>query len=415
MRLLVRMPTRSRPHQAIHALSLYRDFAGTDVRIEVVLDEDDPSMLSSQVLQRLVGLDCIVTVGKHRSKVEAVNGGRVNDWDVLLLASDDMHPVEGSNYAKRIIEEFDRHWPHLDGALYFNDGHQGDGLCTLPILGRRLYDQFGYVYEPEYQSLFSDLEQTGLLKAMGRLTYVDEKLIEHVHPCWGLAAVDGLYRRNNAFDAVDKATFVSRTARRQERAQWGWCAPPMWFSILIATLPSRRKKLDRLLEHLYAQTAQFPREIEIVIDSDDKLSVGTKRQRLLTKAKGHFIAFVDDDDWVPHNYCRRIVTAIKDNPDADCLSLQGIITTDGARPEAFSHALVNGREWFSDHRGHFRPPNHVSPVRRELALAAGFMDMRWAEDHDYSQRLFPFLKTETSTGDEPLYLYWFDSKKKKGT
>ena len=99
-RVLVRMPTRDRPAQALHALAAYRSMAGLPVAIEVVVDCDDRKMLSSEVLQRLCALDAVVTVGQHRSKVEAVNGGRVENWDILILASDDMIPI-ADGYADR--------------------------------------------------------------------------------------------------------------------------------------------------------------------------------------------------------------------------------------------------------------------------------------------------------------------------
>jgi hypothetical protein len=70
---------------------------------------------------------------------------------------------------------------------------------------------------------------------------------------------------------------------------------------------------------------------------------------------------------------------------------------------------VQYREWFTDSAGvHYRSPNHLNPVRRELALEAGFpAKIYHGEDHEFSRRLLPLIKSETSAGSDPLYHYWF--------
>ncbi|HKW48705.1 MAG TPA: glycosyltransferase family A protein, partial [Gemmatimonadaceae bacterium] len=324
-RLLIRLPTRDRPNQALAVVEKYRAMAGCAITIEVIVDFNDLTMLRAEILQRLDALECIVTVGNHQNKIEACNGGEVRDWDILMLASDDMVPVV-DGYAVRVIEAMHEHWPHLDGAIFFNDGKQRKELCTLPILGRRLYDQFGFVYAPQYESLFCDREQTELLTAMGRLTYVNEVLIEHRHHVWGRAEIDALYRRNDAREATDRRTYEMRADHRRRDAQWAFGSPPMWLSIGICTLPERQKQLERLLYRLYTQIKwSAPRGVEILVDDRKDVTIGEKRQALLERALGHFIAFIDDDDSVAYNYIFRIIHALKTEPDADCVALNGII------------------------------------------------------------------------------------------
>lgn len=423
-RLLVRMPTRGRPALALEALAAYRNKAGCAVQIEVVIDSDDETMQSAEVLQRLHALECTVTSEFYLSKIEAVNGGRVKEWDVLLLASDDMVPV-ADDYALRVLAAMEQHWPHLDGALYFDDGFQGRGLCTLPIIGRRLYNQFGYVYHPHYKSLFCDLEQTELWTQLGRLTYVDEKIIEHRHHIWGKAEIDATYERNDALEGVDKETYERRKALCQPHAQWRFDAPPLWLSILICTVPERKKQLNQLLENLWLQNETLigsdmvsfkswnrmrsSRSVEICVD-DGAGTIGEKRQRLLERAKGHFVAFVDDDDLPARDYVARMVQALVANPTVDCTSLEGIITTDGALPQRFQHSIQH-TEWKTEGDVYVRPPNHLNAIRRELALQVGFVSKNHGEDHDFSMRLRPLLKTEASTGDSPLYYYFYNSNK----
>jgi hypothetical protein len=398
--LLVRMPTRGRPAQALEVLACYRALSGIPVTIEVVIDADDETMLRAEVLQRLRALDCVICVGHHASKVEAVNGGRIENWDILLLASDDMVPV-AEGYAAVARNALVDNFPLLDGCVYFDDGYQHDNIVTLPIMGRRLYDHFGYVYHPAYKSLWCDQEQTDVLRAMGRLAYVNKVLIEHRHHVTGLSKVDETYKRNDALWEEDKAVYERRKLARVRE--------PLRLSVLICTLPSRSALLDKLVDELYAQADSEGWDIEVIVDSRTNITVGAKRQALLERSRGDYVCFVDDDDWIAHDYVGRICRAIISELSPDCIAISGVMTTAGAVPEPFYNSIAN-TEWHSKDGAHYRTPTHLSPVKRELALQAGFSSMSYGEDHDYSQRLRPLLKTEASTGRAPLYFYFYQPK-----
>src|SRR5271165_925930 len=87
----------------------------------------------------------------------------------------------------------------------------------------------------------------------------------------------------------------------------------MILSILIATMTSRRDKFSLLMGHLQKQKTQG---VEIIANCDDgQLSIGTKRQILLSQAQGKYVCFIDDDDWVPENYIANILSAVETNPD----------------------------------------------------------------------------------------------------
>lgn len=413
--LLVRMPTRGRPEQAIRVLERYRSMAESHVKIEVVMDADDSTMNCGPVLQRLCDLDCVITIGHHKSKIEAVNGGRVDDWAILVLASDDMWPVvEG--YDQRIIADMHKHFPLLDGALNYDDGynksHRRDGkpvLNTLPIMGRHLWEQFGYVYEPKYKSLYSDDEFTEVMTRMKRMVFIDEDvLIEHRHPAAGKVALDVIYKHNDRLAPADRKLFEERQAR-------GFDVPEVLLSILICTVPERADMLRRLVDWLRWQMRQYPRQVEICVDDRVGVSVGEKRQTLLERAIGKYIAFVDDDDWVASDYVSRILAAyvkyeyayrIERPGGPDCVSLVGEMTTDGGSSERFEHSLKYSK-WETIDGVHQRSPNHLNMVKRELALKVGFTAKNVGEDHDYSMRLRPLLETEVSSGEAPLYFYLF--------
>lgn len=176
---------------------------------------------------------------------------------------------------------------------------------------------------------------------------------------------------------------------------------PLRLSVLIATMPNRRESYKRLLESMGYMIKSYP-NVEIITDDSMDYNIGVKRNKLLQKAKGDYIVFCDDDDLVSFNYIDYIFRAIKDNPD--CIAINGIITTNGQNERKWFISKEYGK-WYTGPDGtYYRTPNHISPVKRELALQAGFPEISFGEDAEYSRRLLPLLKTE-SIITEPIYHY----------
>lgn len=160
-------------------------------------------------------------------------------------------------------------------------------------------------------------------------------------------------------------------------------------SILVCSLASRADKLQRLMNALQPQIND---DIEIVIKTDSgEIQIGKKRNLLLAEAKGNYVSFVDDDDLVSNDYVKKIIDAISSKPD--CCGLQGIITFQGQTPKMFIHSLKY-KEWFEQNNIYYRCPNHLNPIKRELALQVKFPETSFGEDRDFSTRLLPLLKEE---------------------
>lgn len=176
----------------------------------------------------------------------------------------------------------------------------------------------------------------------------------------------------------------------------------MILSILICHLKERKLLLDRLMKRVESQIVGMPVEILIEADSGE-MTTGAKRNILLSKATGSYICFVDDDDMVCPEYCEKIITALKTNPD--CTSLCGVLYRDHMEPRLFFHSIKNGQKWFEKDRHYYRPANHLNAVRRDLALQVKFPDITHGEDRVYSEKLFPLLKTEAAI-DGVIYEYY---------
>lgn len=162
-------------------------------------------------------------------------------------------------------------------------------------------------------------------------------------------------------------------------------------SILIPTLDSRKESLDQLQATLNAQKTDV---VEIVVVSDSgQMSIGQKRNMLLSQSRGQYVAFVDDDDMVPPDYVSRIMKALESNPD--CTSLTGRITFSDGYSRPFIHSLRYDK-WIDDHEGkvYYRPPNHLNAIRRDLAVKVGFPSWNSGEDRYFSHHIRPMLKRE---------------------
>lgn len=163
---------------------------------------------------------------------------------------------------------------------------------------------------------------------------------------------------------------------------------PIELSILIATMPARKEKLAHLRQVLDGQLTD---EVEVITDSSMFYNIGAKRNKLLQMASGTYIVFCDDDDSIALDYIEKILEACK--ADCDCIGISGIITVNGAN-EMNWHISKDYQDWFQREKVYYRTPNHISPVKRELALKAMFPEIAFSEDYEYSMRLLPMLKTE---------------------
>ena len=132
-------------------------------------------------------------------------------WDILVLVSDDMVPIVDS-FDNVIVDLMSKHFPDTDGALHFNDGLFGqDRTITLSIMGRKMYERFGYIYHPDYKSFYCDNEFTDEVRRLDRVIYDPRVIIKHL---WtgGPNSADELYRRNTEMGAPDEATYKRRLA-----------------------------------------------------------------------------------------------------------------------------------------------------------------------------------------------------------
>ena len=182
----------------------------------------------------------------------------------------------------------------------------------------------------------------------------------------------------------------------------------MLLSLLIPTLESRSELFEQLYTELNRQIREggWSTDAEILSEKDSgERSIGEKRNHLIERASGLFVAFIDDDDQVSADYVSRVCETIQRNPGIDCIGIRGVITFRGAHPCQFIHSLQYS-DYFSREHVYCRPPYHLNPIRREIAARYRFPDVSYSEDIDWALRIRrdSALKSEAFI-DSVIYLY----------
>jgi len=212
MKLLIKFPTRVRARKFLKVLSTYVKLLDDKTTpIIVSCDSDDTSMKEEFVTQVISQYDNVeVQFNDNKSKIGAINHNMNNlEFDIVLLASDDMIPrIKG--FDTIIKEKMSSHYPDTDGVLWFNDGYKGETLNTLCILGKKYYDRFGYIYNPEYTSVWCDNEFMDVSKSLNKVTYFDTVIIRHEHPDFGFGSNDSIHMNNIKNESTDRLTYERR-------------------------------------------------------------------------------------------------------------------------------------------------------------------------------------------------------------
>jgi hypothetical protein len=222
--ILVKYPTRQRVAKFTNNLANYLDKSSGkhDLIFVISMDTDDNAMNSPDVREALdaccdVGIDVQYHYGESLGKINAINRNiPTTQWDILIATADDMEPVE-DGWDDIIVQDMMREFPNLDGALNYNidprlEGKGPDGyktLITLPVIGRKLYDKFGYIYHTDYKSEWCDNEQTEIFEILGVLRHINRRPIVHK---WA-ENQDALMRRNIQVGwDQDRQTYAKRKA-----------------------------------------------------------------------------------------------------------------------------------------------------------------------------------------------------------
>lgn len=400
MRILLKCPTRSRPKQVIDTLRKYVSLASRPdlIGICVSADTDDQSMHDPNVEYHITNLPVAwvkIFHSNNASKIEAVNADMEKiewEWDIVVIVSDDMIPkVRG--YDDRIRSKMPE---DTDGIVWINDGVQGYFLNTLSVMGKKMYDSFGYLYHPSYKSLFCDTEFTDLCKGplASKCTYIEDVLVHHEHFRTGFPEKnDALYQKNQRYWSTDLRNYISR-----KKYEYDW-------SILIPTLVERSATFDRLMLSIKEKVDRICPDLKIeycILRDNREQSIGKKRQTLLQGAQGKYMCFVDDDDALTDAYFEDALACIRG--EFQVCRLRGEMAQ-----YTFTHSIENTlMSPMARDEVFLRPPNHLNIMLADVAKLIPFGDATRGEDLDWTISLarLGFFDTEYRSDESRIhYIY----------
>lgn len=215
MKLLYKFASRSRPAKLFSCLDNIQKMARyDDYEILLTLDEDDETCNTDQFKLRLSYYDKVTPIwgDSMGSKIFAINRDLelVKDFDIIMCHSDDFIIVK-EGFDLDVISHYEQ---GFSGLLHYPDGRAENRLCTYTIMDKPYFDLFGWLYNPAYTSVGADNELHEVAVLLQRYKFVPIVAIRHLHPAYGDAPNDDLYRRNEhpALYAVDLNTLKNRRA-----------------------------------------------------------------------------------------------------------------------------------------------------------------------------------------------------------
>ena len=178
-KILIKFPTRGRPERFKSTLETYINLLSNkhEVKFVFTFDEDDSKMNNDEIKNYLRNLSVKneFYYGHSKNKIQAINANMENqDFDILILAADDMIPVY-EEYDDFIVSEFEKSIYKLDSVLFFHSTRWANLLDIGCIMGKQYYDRFGYIYHPSYKSIFCDNEYTEVAQILGRSNFIENK------------------------------------------------------------------------------------------------------------------------------------------------------------------------------------------------------------------------------------------------
>lgn len=172
-------------------------------------------------------------------------------------------------------------------------------------------------------------------------------------------------------------------------------------SILTPTIPGRENQVTALQEKIASQGGS----VEHLILSDNRTrTIGAKRQALLDIARGEYVAFVDDDDYISDDYVAEMMRAAAGKPDVITFQQSAIYN---GQKSTVVFRLGQGDHSFVPGGVTKRDAWHVCAWRRSRVAGCLFGESNYGEDLVWCQQARRRAET-TIHIDKVLHHYCHD-------
>lgn len=207
MKISIIHPSRNRPEQAYKTWHKWVSSAADKNNIEYILSIDDDEPLLQAYLKAFNGSEVTISVHPNNTAIEAINNAAKQSTGNLLIAvSDDFAcPYHWDVALLQALEG------KSDYIVKTEDGIQ-PWIMTLPIMDRKYYERFGYVYNPAYKHMFCDCELAHVAEILGKTITLPIKF-PHNHYTTGKVKADNVNAKNDATWAQGEKLYLERLMR----------------------------------------------------------------------------------------------------------------------------------------------------------------------------------------------------------
>jgi hypothetical protein len=188
------VPSHGRPDNAYRVLGAVWETAHLDTEVLLVVDADDETRSEYPN-------DPAVQITQTSGMVNALNFGAemAAEWASVVAFFGDDHRPRTPGWDRRF---FDALWEMQTGIVYGNDLLQGENMPTAVAMTSDIVRTLGYMAPPAFRHLNVDIVWREWGQRLDRLRYLDDVVIEHLHPAAGKAALDDGYLRVNSEEMV---------------------------------------------------------------------------------------------------------------------------------------------------------------------------------------------------------------------
>ena len=197
------VPTRSRPDNAQALLDEFNKNSQIS-DLFFIIDEDQENLYP-----HYVGAQNVIIEAPRKGMGPALNDAAIfaaYDYPYVAFMGDDHRPrTEGwDSLLAGMIEQMG------GGIAYGNDLLQGAALPTAVMMDADIIQMLGYMHPPTLRHLYLDNFWLRLGTDIGKIAYMPEVIIEHMHYANGKAQQDAQYMEVNdpSMYTRDHAAFV---------------------------------------------------------------------------------------------------------------------------------------------------------------------------------------------------------------
>lgn len=167
-----------------------------------------------------------------------------------------------------------------------------------------------------------------------------------------------------------------------------------------------------LYEKLLEQIGER-KDVEVLCLIDNKsMTIGEKRNKILSCARGQYVSFLDDDDMVSDDFVSSILEVIDKGQNYDVISFKQHCTVNGKQFHVDFH-LTNPNEqailFNGEYRDIKRKPYHMCVWKSILAKNTMFPESSYGEDLAWITQLCVKCKSEHHI-DKVMHYYRFSDE-----